>query len=200
VTKLLSFPYGIERGERLAIEPMPLIGFRKHVIETGESLLVNENVTEAAERHGNPFALAGETPKSVLFVPLFTRGQPSGVVSLQNVDREHAFSASDERLLRTLAGNMTGALENARLVQETQQRNAELALINSAQAAIAGELDPQAIYDVVGDKIQEVFDAQAVDVSVYDETTGLVHFPYLIENGVRYSDGPLPLESLGWTR
>ena len=59
---------------------------------------------------------------------------------------------------------MSVALENARLVHETRQRNAELALINSVQAAIAGELDPQAIYDLVGDKLQEVFDAQVVDI------------------------------------
>ncbi|HZP74429.1 MAG TPA: GAF domain-containing protein [Gaiellaceae bacterium] len=200
VAKLLSFPYGIERGKRFEIESMPLIGFRKHVIETGLPLLVNEDLSTVAEQYGNPPALAGEAPKSALFAPLFTRGRPSGVVSLQNVDREHAFSASDERLLLTLAGSISAALENARLVRETQQRNAELALINSVQGAIAGELDPQAIYDIVGDKIRDVFDAQAVDISVYDEATGLVHFPYSIESGMRYSDEPTPLTKLGWTR
>jgi GAF domain-containing protein len=105
-------------------------------------------------------------------VPLLAGGQAIGVVSLQNVDREHAFTETDERLLVTLAGSLSVALDNARLVHETRQRNAELALINSVQAAIAGELDPQAIYDLVGDKIQEVFDAQAVLISMLDETTG----------------------------
>ena len=47
------------------------------------------------------------------------------------------------------------------------------------QAAIAGELDPQAIYDLVGDKLQEVFDAQVVSISVHDEATGLLTFPYV---------------------
>ena len=61
-------------------------------------------------------------------------------------------------------------------MHETRQRNAELALINSVQDAIAGELDPQAIYDVVGDKIQEIFDAQAVDIATLDEATGLPHY------------------------
>ena len=49
-------------------------------------------------------------------------------------------------------------------MHETRQRNAELALINSVQEALAGELEIQAIYDVVGDKIQEIFDAQVVDI------------------------------------
>ena len=50
-------------------------------------------------------------------------------------------------------------------MHETRQRNAELALINSVQDAIAGELDDQAIYDAVGDKIREIFDAQAVQIN-----------------------------------
>ena len=108
--------------------------------------------------------MAGEVPKSVLFVPLVTGGKATGVISLQNIDREHAFSESDQQLLETLAGSLSVALENARLVHETRQRNAELALINSVQDAIAGELDDQAIYDAVGDKIREIFDAQVVSI------------------------------------
>jgi PAS domain S-box-containing protein len=192
-TGLLSFPYLVERGERYDIEPRPVVGFRKHVLETGQPLMFNENVTAAAERYGNPIALVGEVPKSVLFVPLFSGSRASGVISLQNVDREHAFSESDQRLLLTLAGSIGAALENARLVEETQQRNAELALINSVQAAIAGELDAQAIYDLVGDRLQEVFDAQVVSISVYDEKARLLHFPYVIERGERLQEDPIPL-------
>ena len=38
------------------------------------------------------------------------------MISLQNIDREHAFDEDDQRLLTTLAGSVTVALENARLV------------------------------------------------------------------------------------
>ena len=182
---LLSFPYVIELGERLDEEPFPLIGFRKHVIDTREPLMIPESTPEVAERYGNPYVLSGEPVKSAVFVPLIAGGKPTGVVSLQNVDRENAFSDSDLRLLVTLCGSLSVALDNARLVHETRQRNAELALINSVQQAIAGELEPQAIYDLVGDKIQEVFDAQVVDIGLYDEATGLLNFPYSIERGVR---------------
>ena len=59
------------------------------------------------------------------------------------------------------------ALENARLFDETQrlltetnERAAELAIINSVQQGLAAKLDMQSMYDLVGDKIQEIFDAQ----------------------------------------
>ena len=61
----------------------------------------------------------GEPPKSIVFVPLLVGGEAIGVISLQNLDREHAFSDADVRLLTTLAGSLTVALENARLFEET---------------------------------------------------------------------------------
>ena len=103
-------------------------------------------------------------PKSVLFVPLVVGGEATGVISLQNLDREHAFSEADVRLLTTLAGSLSVALENARLFEETRQRNAELALINDVQRGLAENLEMQAMYDLVGDRIQEIFDAQVVDI------------------------------------
>jgi PAS domain S-box-containing protein len=195
-TGLMHWPYLIERGERLQAEPRPSAGFTKHVLETRESLLIVEDVTAEAERYGSA-TVAGEDPKSVLFVPLVSGGKATGTISLQNVDREHAFSESDQQLLETLAGGLSVALENARLVHETRQRNAELALINSVQEAIAGELDDQAIYDAVGDRIQEIFDAQTVTISTLDEATGLLHWPYIIERGERLQQEPIPPAGFG---
>ena len=172
---------------------MELIGFRKHVMETREPLMLEELTPEVLERYGNPSVLSGEPAKSEVFVPLVVGASAIGVISLQNVDRRHAFSDSDQQLLETLAGSLSVALENARLVDETRQRNAELALINSVQEALAGELELQAIYDAVGDRIRDVFDAQVVDIGIYDEPSGLVHFLYTIERGVRFPDEPIEL-------
>ena len=141
----------------------------------------------AAASTANRLVLAGEPAKSALFVPLVAGGKRPASISLQNLDREHAFSESDVQLLCTLAGSLSVALENARLVHETRQRNAELAVINSVQESIAGELDPQAIYDLVGEKLREVFDAQVVDIAIHDADAGLMRFVYQIERGV-----PLP--------
>ncbi|MFZ0343124.1 MAG: GAF domain-containing protein, partial [Gaiellaceae bacterium] len=192
-TGLLRDRYLIERGARLEEEPWTPSGFSKHVLEAREPLLVVENVLDAAARYGSEIVEGSEAPRSVLFVPLVVGGVATGVISLQNIDREHAFSESDQQLLETLAGSLSVALENARLVHETRQRNAELALINGVQEAVAGELDPQAIYDAVGDRIREVFDAQVVSIATVEESSGLIHYPYLIERGERLQAEPRPL-------
>ncbi|HEY3578204.1 MAG TPA: GAF domain-containing protein [Gaiellaceae bacterium] len=201
VAGLQHFPYVLSRGgDRLEVEPSPRVGFSKHVLETRRSLLIAENMRVEAERYGAPTLPGGEEPKSGLFVPLVVGDRATGLISLQNLDREHAFSQSDQQLLETLAGSLSVALENARLVHETRQRNAELALINSVQEALAGELEMQAIYDVVGDKIQEIFDSQVVDIGVFDFAAGLIHYPYSIERGVRFPDEPVPIERSHITR
>jgi len=108
-----------------------------------------------------------------------------GGITIESFEREYAFSESDVRLLTTIASSMGVALENARLFDETQwllketeQRAAELAVINSVQAALAAELNIQGIYDAVGDKIREIFHNADMGIRIYDPKTGVIHYPY----------------------
>ncbi|MFL5799620.1 MAG: GAF domain-containing protein [Actinomycetota bacterium] len=193
----LNFPYTIERGVRFHDDPIEIIGWRKVVLETREPLVVNENIRERSLEVGQPYVISGEPAKSVLFVPLIVGDRATGAISLQNLDREHAFSDADVRLLVTLAGSLSVALENARLFEETRQRNAELALINDVQRGLAENLEMQAMYDLVGDRIQEIFDAQVVDIGILSRDSGLIHYPFSVERGVRYPDEPTPVTGLG---
>src|SRR5438034_9273141 len=130
---------------------------------------------------------------SWLGVPLKAEGRTVGVLTVQSYTKDVRYSEHDKELLAFVGQHVGGALSRARAIEETRQRNAELALINSVQEALAGELELQAIYDVVGDKIQDVFDAQVVDIGIYDEAAGLLRFPYTIERGVRFPDEPIEL-------
>ena len=61
---------------------------------------------------------------------------------------------------------------------ELEQRNAELAVINSIQQGLAAELDFQAIVDLVGDKLRKVFNTPDLMINGYDEKTNLIHYLY----------------------
>jgi GAF domain-containing protein/CheY-like chemotaxis protein len=193
-TGLLHHPYLYENGRRLTPEPIRMgdRGFTAHVMRTREPLVINENMAEAAKRHGTTPLPGTEMEKSVVLVPLIVGDQVRGAIALSDMEREHAFGESDLRLLQTLANSMSVALENARLFDETQrllketeQRNAELAIINSVQAALAAELNIQGIYDAVGDKIRNIFNKADVGIRIYDPETGMVHYPYTYESGKR---------------
>ena len=72
------------------------------------------------------------------------------------------------------------------------QRNAELAIINSIQQGLAAELDFQAIVDLVGDKLREVFNTPDLGINWYDEKANLLHYLYAYEHGKRLVIEPRP--------
>src|SRR5205823_14852531 len=115
-----------------------------------------------------------------------------GVLVVQSYTKDVQYTEQDRDLLAFVGQHVGAALSRARAIEETRQRNAELALINSVQSALAGELEMQAIYDVVGDKIMEIFDAQVVDIGTLDLAAGVTHYPYIIERGVRIHVDPDP--------
>src|SRR6056297_312823 len=193
------FQYQYEDGERLYPEPRPVDNFRKRLIKTKEMILINEHFPDRAEEilGIKPEAVPGtDLPQSVLFVPLIIGDSVKGYVSLQNLDHEQAFPESDVRLLSTLANSMSVALENARLFNETEQRNAELAVINSVQEGLVAEMDMQGIYDLVGERIRQLFDAQVTGIYTFDHESSREHFQYLFEDGERLYPESRPLNKI----
>ena len=165
-----------------------------HVLRTGRSLVINENMEEEAARIGAPVIPGTMSEKSGVWVPLIWGGEMRGLISIPNFEREHAFSDSDVRLLETLAGALSAALENAelfaeteRLFDESEQRAAELAIVNSVQQALASELDMQGIYDAVGHTIREMFHEADIDIRILNPVSGMVEFPYMYDKGERVS-------------
>ncbi len=199
-TGMVQFPYAYELGERISIDPTPVSGMMAHLLSIGRSLVINENMDEEAAKIGAPVFDGTASEKSGVWVPLTWGGEMRGLISIPNYEREHAFGESDVRLLETLAGALSAALQNAELFAETQrlfdeseQRAAELAIVNSVQQALASELNMQGIYDAVGHTIREMFHEADIDIRVFDPITGVVDFPYIYDKGERISIEPIPL-------
>jgi GAF domain-containing protein/CheY-like chemotaxis protein len=200
-TNMEHYPYIVERGKRQYQEPLPHddTGFSPLVMRTRQPLMINENMAQRSAEVGSIVLAGGESPKSAIYVPLMMRDLVRGVISVQNIDSEHAFAESDVKLLSTIANSMSIALENARLFDETQrllqaehQRASELQIINQLQSELDPRADLQATYDLVGDRIRDIFDAQTVFLSIYDKERNLTLYPYIIENGARLHQEPIP--------
>ncbi len=201
--KTEAFKYIIEKGERYYPDPRPLDKLREHLIKSRQKVVLNENIEKAFEKFGMKVVPGTDDPKSAVYVPLTIGDKINSYVSLQNVDREHAFSESDITLLETLANSMSVALENARLfdeinrlLKETEQRNEELAVINSVQQGLVAEMDLNAIYDLVGEKIQDIFDAQIVSIATFNYSDNTEVFHFLYEDGEKHYPDPRPIDVL----
>src|SRR5512141_305121 len=94
---------------------VPFSPITRLVINQREPLVIEDRDEFFASLRIEMEAPQGEKPKSMVFAPLISGGKPFGSISLQNLDRTHAFSEADVRLLTTLASSLSVALENARL-------------------------------------------------------------------------------------
>ena len=101
--------------------------------------------------------------ESWLGVPILSGERVIGVIGLESME-QHAFTEADERLLVTIAASMGVALENARLFDETKrlltetdERAAELAVINEIGSALAEQLDIRGDVELVGERIRSIF-------------------------------------------
>ena len=141
-TNKIFHHYAIEKGQHLHIPGWsPIDASRGKIVQTKKSLMINQseiNALLAAERM--KVVPGTEVPKTWLGVPLMVGKDVRGIVSLQNLDIENAFTNSDIELLTTLTNSMAQSLENARLFDETQrlleQMEGEMGLARQAQKSI----------------------------------------------------------------
>src|SRR5262249_54684838 len=135
-------------------------------------------------------------------VPLMREGEAIGSIGIRGIqpelltDKEIAVIESFADQAAIAIGNVRLFNETQRLLRETEQRNAELAIINAVQHALAGELSLQGVYDIVGDRIRDVFADSEVGIRIYDAATHIVQYPYAYYDGARRE---IPSEPLGDT-
>ncbi|MDN3204099.1 response regulator [Algoriphagus sediminis] len=189
--------YSIERDVRQYSDPRPINWANRKLIETKQPLVINENYIQTARKFGGKGVSMGHTPKSAVFVPIIIGKTVRGSVSLQNLDREHAFSDAEVNLLVTITSSMGVALENTRLFDETnrlleestQQAN-ELSAVNRVTQALASQLSLDEIIHLVGDQMKDLFNANIVYLALLNEQSGMINFPY------RFGD-EMPPQKLG---
>ena len=105
-----------------------------------------------------------------LVAPIVLRGQPIGVLALQDPERTRQWSEEDHALVEAVSRQLALALENARLLEETQRRAAREQLISEVTNRMRETLD---IDTVLRTAIREIGDALGlakVEVRMKGET------------------------------
>jgi PAS domain S-box-containing protein len=199
---LVHYLYMYEHGKRISVQASPPRsgGIYETLMRTHQPYIMNE-----VDYPTYGLMPGTDRSKSAAFIPIISSDRFLGDISIENFERENAFGEAEIRLLTTIAGSLGTALQNAhlfdetqRLLAETEQRNSELAIINSVQAALAAELNIQGIYDAVGDKIREIFHSNNLEIRIFDLNNNLEQFPYLYEKGERIQVEPLPRIETGF--
>ena len=165
----------------------------------GPWLAETRRTCAASLRHG-PDGAEPAAQRSCLIAPLIARLELIGYLYADIEGAAGRFHDADRDLLAMLAKQASVAVANIRCREglegklteraaELAQRASELTVINSIQQGMAAGLEFQAIINLVGDKLREVFATGDVNIMWWDDKTDTVQALYRYEHNVAL---PLP--------
>jgi GAF domain-containing protein len=167
-------------------------GMTAYLLRHGEPLFLDEaSFTEQVEQ--GEIEDFGAVAVQYLGAPLRADGRTVGVIAVQTYRDDRRYARDDLELLVFVAQHVGSALVRARAIEETRQRNAELAIVNEIGAALARQLDFQAVVELVGERVRHIFEASSLFIALHDETADEIRFPYEITEGERFHTEPMKL-------
>ena len=204
-TNLIRWPYYVDTVDVIPPPPTRLEdhhGATGWVLRHGQTLAhADDSVTLARQR--GEYQTVG-TESEGIAVPLTSTGRTMGVLLVQSYLSDHHYTPQDVQILTFVAQQIATSLERVRAIQETQrllketeQRNAELAIINRVQEGLASKLDFQGIVATIGTKLAEIFSEQNVGIGFLDRSSAIYKVPYAFENGRRIQSFEFPISTKG---
>lgn len=85
---------------------------------------------------------------------------------LVDEDESRSFSTDEQLLIRQVTDQLSLALENARLFQETQRRAQELSIVNQVVTSVAGSLDLKSTLQNVAENLVELLSSDNVGIAL----------------------------------
>ena len=96
---------------------------------------------------------------SCVFVPVMVGERLIASISIESFEREHAFDDAQVHLLSTIAASMGVALENARLLAETQRSARESSALSEVGRDLSSTLDLATVMDRIAGHAKEMLGA-----------------------------------------
>ncbi|HZC33276.1 MAG TPA: GAF domain-containing protein, partial [Candidatus Bathyarchaeia archaeon] len=199
--KAINFPYNVDTVDPDVPDPNawdPIgVGWGRGV--TAYVLRIGQPAIITAERHrelvasGEMETLGVVAEGEWLGAPMIANGRAIGLVVCQTYRGDQHYTSADRDLLAFVGQHIGSALTRVRAIEETRQRNAELALVNEIGLALANQLDFQSIIDLVGGRVGEIFEPQSMFIALYDAAANRVEFPYATDAAERTSRSPIEL-------
>ena len=132
-------------------------GVTAYALRTGKPQLIDAAAHHELVARGEVETLGVVAEGSWLGAPLVAEGRTLGVIVVQSYTSDQLHTEADKDLLAFVGQHIGSALSRARAIEETRQRNAELALINEIGSALAKQLDFAAIIELVGERVRAIF-------------------------------------------
>ncbi|HEY4717772.1 MAG TPA: GAF domain-containing protein [Anaerolineales bacterium] len=108
--------------------------------------------------------------QSELCVPMKIGERVIGVINAESTKPNH-FSAMDEQLLLTLAGQLASGIERLRNAVSERRRTKQLSILNKLTGEMSGVLDRDKLFKIVVETLNKEMDYSSTDISLVDEAS-----------------------------
>ncbi len=122
--------------------------------------------------------------RSALLAPIVREDELRGVVTVGST-REDAFSPADQRLVALFANQLSVAMENARLFEQTRQRAEQLTVVNRIAEAVNRTMTLNSLLELIYKEISASLRFEAFFIALYDAPTDEVDFRIKVDRGTR---------------
>ena len=145
-------------------------GLTEYIIRTGQGLLIRSEIEKVRNELGAT-VVSSQPAKSFCGAPILLGGKPAGVMAALSTEREYVFEQRDLDMMVTAAGQVSVAVENARLFAEEQRRSRQLSFLNNiSRTAISTEDAEQMLAEIVSE-IQKTFRFDHIGIGILDYVT-----------------------------
>jgi diguanylate cyclase (GGDEF)-like protein len=167
----IRFELEVEKGKTLPKRSRKLENaFTEHVIRTGQPLLIRSDLEKARGRLGITYR--PEHPaKCMCAAPILLGNKPAGAMVAMSTEREFLFEQRDLDVLVTAAGQVSVAVENARLFADEQRRSRQLAFLNNISRTAISSDDPVHMLGQIVREIQKNFSFDHIGIGLLDYGT-----------------------------
>ncbi len=184
-TEMIGYPLFYDEGE---INVLPVHNIRQspgltgHVIQTRQVLYLSDALSEEAARKFNIVQIGGDPSRSYVGVPLMVGDRVVGVISVQS-SQPNAYHQDHIRLLETIATQIAGAIENARLFEEVRHRAEEMTALFDIGITVTSGLNMEQVLRTLLEKCRQVLPVEAFYIGILDSDTGLINHPLAYDMG-----------------
>lgn len=144
--------------------------FTEYVIRTGEPLLIRSDLESARKKLGITH-IPKRPAKCLIAAPILLGNKPAGIMVAMNPDREFIFEQRDLDVLVTAAGQVSVAVENARLFADEQRRSRQLAFLNNISRTAISSDDPEHMLAQIANEIHKNFSFDHIGIGLLDKGT-----------------------------
>ncbi len=126
-------------------------------------------------------------------LPILAQDEVIGLIGLHINEPGRTLTSDELRLTETIIAQVSIAIQNSRLFQDSQRRNTELGILNELGSELARLLDIDQICEAVYHYTSNLMETPVFYLALYDQEQETLEFPVYVKDKKRHQALPQPL-------